>query len=57
VHLGKGVYRVGDQVTADVRYTDPAALAEAAELTAELEVAGQPPEPVRFERVPDDPAS
>jgi hypothetical protein len=56
VHLGKGVYRVGDQVTADIRYTDPAALAEAAELTAELEVAGQPPEPVRFERVPDDPA-
>jgi hypothetical protein len=56
VHLGKGVYRVGDQVTADIRYTDPAALAEATELTAELEIAGQPPEPVRFERVPDDPA-
>jgi hypothetical protein len=56
VHLGKGVYRVGDQVTVDVRYTDPAALAEAVELTAELEVAGQPPEPVRFEKVPDDPA-
>jgi hypothetical protein len=56
VHLGKSIYRVGDQVTADVRYTDPAALAEAAELTAELELAGQPPEPIRFERVPDDPA-
>jgi hypothetical protein len=56
VHLGKGVYRVGDQVTADVRYTDPAALAEASELTAELEAAGQPAEPIRFERVPDDPA-
>ena len=57
VHLGKGVYRVGDQVNVGVRYTDPAALAEASELTAELEVAGQPPEPVRFERVPDDPAT
>ena len=57
VHLGKSVYRVGDQVNVDVRYTDPAALAEASELTAELEVAGQPPEPVRFERVPDDPAT
>jgi hypothetical protein len=56
VHLGKSVYRVGEQVTADVRYTDPAALAEASELTAELEVAGQPAEPIRFERVPDDPA-
>jgi hypothetical protein len=56
VHLSKSVYRVGEQVTADVRYTDPAALAEASELTAELELAGQPAEPVRFERVPDDPA-
>jgi hypothetical protein len=42
-------------VSIGVRYTDPAALAEAAELTAELEIAGQPPEPVRFEKVPDDP--
>ena len=50
VHLGKSVYRVGDQVSVDVRYTDPAALAEATELTAELEVAGQPPEPLRFEK-------
>jgi hypothetical protein len=47
VHLGKGVYRVGDQIRADVRYTDPAALAE---------LGGQPAEPIRFERVPDDPA-
>ncbi len=55
VHLGKGVYRVGEQVSVDVRYTDPAALTEASDLTAELEIAGQPPEPVRFEKVPDDP--
>ena len=31
-------------------------MAEASELAAELEVAGQPPEPLRFERAPDDPA-
>ena len=55
VHLGKGAYRVGDKVSVGVRYTDPAALAEASELTAELEIAGGPPEPLRFERVPDDP--
>jgi hypothetical protein len=55
VHLGKGVYRVGERVSAGVRYTDPAALAEAADLTAELEIAGQPPEPIRFEKSPDDP--
>ncbi len=55
VHLGKGGYRVGDRVTVGVRYTDTAALAEAAELSAELEIAGGPPEPIRFERVPDDP--
>ena len=55
VHLDKGVYRVGDRVSVGVRYTDTAALAEAAELTAELEIAGQPPEPLRFEKVPDDP--
>jgi hypothetical protein len=57
VHLAKSVFRVGDQVTVDVRYTDPAALAEAAELTAEVEQAGRPPEPLRFERVPDDPSA
>jgi hypothetical protein len=56
VHLGKGGYRVGDRVTVSVRYTDNAALAEAAGLSAELEIAGGAPEPIRFERVPDDPA-
>jgi hypothetical protein len=55
VHLGKGAYRVGDRVSVGVRYTDTAALAEAADLTAELEIAGGPPEPIRFERAPDDP--
>ena len=55
VHLGKGVYRVGDRVSVGVRYTDPAATAEGSELAAELEIAGQPPEPLRFEKVPDDP--
>lgn len=56
VGLDKGVYRVGDRVHASVRYNDPAALAEASELIAELEGAGQPPEPIRFEKSPDDPA-
>ena len=55
MHLGKSVYRVGDQVSVGVRYTDPAALAEATELAAELEIAGQPPEPLRFEKAADDP--
>jgi hypothetical protein len=55
VHLGKGVDRVGDRVSIGVRYTDPAALAESADLTAELERAGQPAEPMRFEKQPDDP--
>ncbi|WP_422922966.1 VWA domain-containing protein [Singulisphaera sp. PoT] len=55
VHLGKGLYRVGDQVNIGVRYTEPTALNEATELVAELEIAGQPPEPIRFERVPEDP--
>jgi hypothetical protein len=55
VHLGKTAYRVGDQVTVGVQFTDPAAVAEASGLSAELEVAGQPPEPLRFERSPDDP--
>ena len=45
VNLGKNVYRVGDRVTVSIRYTDPAAMAEASELAAELEIAGQPPEP------------
>ena len=52
VHLGKSVYRVGDQVSVGVRYTEAAALAEATELAAELEIAGQPPEPLRFEKRP-----
>ncbi len=55
VHLGKGVYRVGDRVSVGIRYTDPAATAEGSEVVAELEIAGQPPEPLRFEKVPDDP--
>jgi hypothetical protein len=56
VHLGKGGYRVGERVSIGVRYTDSAALAEASELTAELELAGHPPEPLRFEKAPDDPS-
>jgi hypothetical protein len=56
VSLDKGAYRVGDRIHASVRYNDPAALAEAAELIAEVEGAGQPPEPIRFEKSPDDPA-
>ncbi len=55
VHLSKGVYRVGDRVSVGVRYTDPAALAESSELTAELEIAGQPPEPLHFDKQADDP--
>jgi hypothetical protein len=55
VNLGKSVYRVGDRVSVSIRYTDPAATAEASELAAELEIAGQPPEPLRFDRVPEDP--
>jgi hypothetical protein len=56
VNLGKSIYRVGDRVSVSIRYTDPAATAEASELAAELEIAGQPPDPLRFERVPDDPS-
>jgi hypothetical protein len=55
VNLGKSVYRVGDRAAVSIRYIDPAATAEATELAAELEIAGQPPEPLRFERVPEDP--
>ena len=54
VHLGKSGYRVGEQVSVGVRFTEAAAVAEASRLVAELEVAGQPPEPVQFERAPDD---
>ena len=56
VHLSKSVYRVGDQINIGVRYTDPAALAEATELVAEIEIAGTPPEPLRFEKAADDPS-
>jgi hypothetical protein len=55
VNMGKGVYRVGEQVTIGVRYAEAAAMAEAADLAAELEIAGQPPEPLRFDRVVEDP--
>ena len=56
VHLGKTAYRVGDRVQIGVRFTEAAAVAEASGLAAELEVEGQPPEPLPFERAPDDPA-
>ena len=55
VHLGKSGYRVGERVTVGVRFTEAAAVAEAAGLSAELEAAGRPPEPLRFERSADDP--
>jgi hypothetical protein len=55
VHLGKSGYRVGDQVSVRVRYTEAAAVAEASGLSAELEVGGNPPEPLVFERAADDP--
>ena len=55
VHLGKATYRVGEQVTVGVRYTEAAAVAEAAGLVAELEAAGQPPEPLTFVHAADDP--
>jgi hypothetical protein len=56
VHLGKSAYRVGDQVSVGVRYTEAAAVAEASGLAAEIEVEGQPREPLAFERSTDDPA-
>lgn len=57
VHLGKDVYRVGDRVSIGVRYSDPQALAEAAELAAELESpGGEPPEPIHFAKSLEDPA-
>ncbi|AGA28205.1 vWA domain-containing protein [Singulisphaera acidiphila] len=54
VHLGKSAYRVGDQVTVGVRFTEAAAVAEAAGLAAELEIGDQPAEPIHFERAIDD---
>lgn len=56
VNLGKSAYRVGDRVNVGVRFTETAAVAEASGIAAELEVAGQPPEPLVFERAADDPA-
>jgi hypothetical protein len=56
VSLGKSAYRVGDQVSVGVRFTDAAAVAEASGLVAEFELDGEAPQPLRFERVPDDPA-
>jgi hypothetical protein len=55
VHLAKSAYRVGDQVSVGVRFTEAAAVAEASGLAAELEIEGQPPDPLRFERAQDDP--
>jgi hypothetical protein len=56
VNLGKSTYRVGERVDVGVRFTETAAVAEASGIAAELEVAGEPPEPLVFERAPDDPA-
>ena len=56
VSLGKTAYRVGDRVAIGVRFTEAAAVAEASGLAAEIEPDGQPPEPLVFERAPDDPA-
>jgi hypothetical protein len=56
VSFGKTAYRVGDRVEIGVRFTEAAAVAEASGLAAELEPDGQPPEPLAFERAPDDPA-
>ncbi len=56
VNLGKSAYRVGDQVSVGVRFTEAAAVAEASGLSAELEAEGQPPDPLVFERSSDDPA-
>jgi hypothetical protein len=56
VNLAKTAYRVGDRVTVGVRFTEAAAVAEASGIAGELEVEGQPPEPLNFERAADDPA-
>lgn len=55
VFLDKSAYRVGDKVSVGVRYTDPAAISEASQLTAEWEVSGRPAEPLLFESVPGNP--
>ncbi|WP_169977233.1 VWA domain-containing protein [Tautonia rosea] len=56
VGLGKEGYRVGDTVAMQVRFTDESAIAEGSDLIAELERAGEPPEPIRFDPDPSDPA-
>ncbi|WP_152049489.1 VWA domain-containing protein [Tautonia marina] len=57
VVLGKESYRVGETVAVQVRFTDESAIAEGSDLIAELERAGEPSEPIRFERDPSDPAA
>ncbi len=57
VHLAQSTFHVGDRINVGVRYTDAAAVAEASELAAEVELEGQPAEPLRFERSTEDPAS
>jgi len=57
VGLARSSFHVGDRVAVGVRYTEAAAVAEASELAAEVELEGQPAEPLRFERSADDPSS
>jgi hypothetical protein len=45
---------VGEQVSVGVRFTEAAAVAEASGLAAEIEIAGDPSEPLHFERAADD---
>ena len=49
-------WRPGDEPR-HPRYTDPPRSPRLTYRTAELEVTGQPVEPIQFERVPDDPAA
>ena len=56
VSLGKTNYRVGESISIGVRFTEAAAVAEASTIAAEIEAAGQPPEPLIFERAAADPA-
>ncbi len=57
VGLARSSFRVGDRVAVGVRYTDAAAVAEASELAAEVELEGQAAEPLRFERSSEDPSA
>jgi hypothetical protein len=57
VGLDREGYRVGDSVAVQVRFTNESAIVEGADLIAELERAGEPPEPIRFDRDPSDPAA